>query len=226
MKKSRFTDSQIIMVLKQAEAGTPVPKGFAWNHKRVYRIYRYLELNLLIKPGKRIVWEVPEPFAVPGAANQTWSMDFMHDQLADGRSFRMLNGLDDFNRQGLTMEVDISLPATRVIHSLEGNCRSNPLVFSLLPRCHGACGSANHTSISKRSISSSHRAQVPVRRKIRHQNLDRPICTSSQDQCYVQRSRSSAHHRFCCNTNRHKSVQGGRSPAYKRHHRRPQFPDN
>ncbi len=94
-------------------------KGFAWNHKRVYRIYRDLELNLSIKPRKRIVREVPEPLAAPEAVNQTWSMDFMHDQLADGRSFRMLNVLDDFNRQGLAMEVDISLPAARVIRSLE-----------------------------------------------------------------------------------------------------------
>ena len=94
-------------------------KSFAWSHKRVYRIYRDLELNLRIKPRKRIVREVPEPLTVPEAVNQTWSMDFMHDQLADGRSFRMLNVLDDFNRQGLAMEVDISLPAARVIRSLE-----------------------------------------------------------------------------------------------------------
>ncbi len=94
-------------------------KGSAWNHKRVYRIYRELELNLRIKPRKRIVREVPVALVVPEAANQTWSMDFMPDQLADGRSFRMLNVLDDFNRQGLVMEVDISLPAARVIRSLE-----------------------------------------------------------------------------------------------------------
>jgi len=52
-------------------------------------------------------------------ANQTWSMDLMPDQLADGRSFRILNALDDFNRQGLAMEIDISLPEARVIRSLE-----------------------------------------------------------------------------------------------------------
>ncbi|MGY3039201.1 hypothetical protein ACVWWQ_000788 [Rhodanobacter sp. TND4EL1] len=63
-------------------------KGFGWNHKRVYRIYRELELNLRIKPRKRIVRERPEPLAVPGTINQVWSMDFMHDQLSDGRSFQ------------------------------------------------------------------------------------------------------------------------------------------
>jgi len=46
-------------------------------------------------------------------------MDFMHDQLADGRSFRMLNVLDDFNRRGLAMDVATSLPASLVIRSLK-----------------------------------------------------------------------------------------------------------
>ena len=94
-------------------------KGFGWNHKRVYRIYRELELNLRIKPKKRLVRETPQPLAVPTAINQVWSMDFMHDQLADGRSFRLFNVIDDFNRQGLGIEADLSLPAARVIRALE-----------------------------------------------------------------------------------------------------------
>lgn len=49
-------------------------KGYAWNHKRVRRIYRALELNLRIKPKKRLVREKPEPLAVPGGPNMTWSM--------------------------------------------------------------------------------------------------------------------------------------------------------
>ena len=54
-------------------------KGFKWNHKRIYRIYRELELNMRIKPRKRLVREQPEPLAVPYAPNEIWSMDFMHD---------------------------------------------------------------------------------------------------------------------------------------------------
>ena len=94
-------------------------KGYRWNHKRVYRIYRELELNLRIKPHKRIVREKPEPLAVPKAINQCWSMDFMHDQLADGRSFRLFNLIDDFNREALAMEIDLSLPAERVVRALD-----------------------------------------------------------------------------------------------------------
>ena len=76
-------------------------KNYGWNHKRVYRIYRNLELNLRIKPHKRLVRETPEPLAVPTSPNDMWSMDFMHDQLSDGRSVRLFNVLDDFNREGL-----------------------------------------------------------------------------------------------------------------------------
>ena len=94
-------------------------KGFRWNHKRVYRIYRELELNLRIKPKKRLIREKPEPLAVPEKLNRTWSMDFMHDQLADGRRYRLFNVLDDCNREGLCIEVDFSLPAERVIRSLD-----------------------------------------------------------------------------------------------------------
>lgn len=94
-------------------------KGYGWNHKRVYRIYRELELNLRIKPRCRIKRDKPEVLAEPGRINESWSMDFMHDQLTDGRSYRLFNIIDDFNREGLSIEVDLSLPAARVIRTLE-----------------------------------------------------------------------------------------------------------
>ena len=94
-------------------------KGHPWNHKRVYRIYCELELNLRIKPRKRSKRDKPDALAVPEAPNVTRSMDFMADRLGDGRAFRLLNVLDDFNREGLGIEVDFSLPAERVIRSLE-----------------------------------------------------------------------------------------------------------
>ena len=94
-------------------------KGFGSNHKRVYRIYRELKLNLRIKPKKRLAREKPETLAVPDAINAVWSMDFMHDQLSDGRCIRLFNVIDDFNREGLGIEVDFSLPSERVIRSLD-----------------------------------------------------------------------------------------------------------
>jgi transposase InsO family protein len=56
---------------------------------------------------------------LPEAPNMTWSTDFIADRLGDGRAFRLLNVLDDFNREGLGIEVDFSLPAERVIRSLD-----------------------------------------------------------------------------------------------------------
>jgi putative transposase len=106
-------------------------KHFAWNHKRIYRIYRQLELNLRIKPRKRIVQDKPDALVVPLHPNQVWSMDFMHDQLSDGRSFRLLNVIDDFNREALGIEVGFSLPSERVIRSLKQliRWRGRPLVI-------------------------------------------------------------------------------------------------
>lgn len=94
-------------------------KGFKFNHKRVYRIYCELSLNMRIKPKKRLKRDKPEPQAVPENSNECWSMDFMHDQLSDGRSVRLLNVIDDFNREALAIEVDFSLPADRVVRTLE-----------------------------------------------------------------------------------------------------------
>jgi len=106
-------------------------KGFKWNHKRIYRIYKELELILRIKPRKRLNREKPEPLAEPEEVNQVWSMDFMHDQLSDGRTFRVLNVIDDYNREALGMEIDFSLPSERVIRALKRiiEWRGRPLVI-------------------------------------------------------------------------------------------------
>ena len=75
-------------------------------------------MNLRIKPRRRLKRNKPDAMTVPTFPNMTWSMDFMADELGDGRAFRLLNVLDDFNREGLATEVDFSLPAERVIRSL------------------------------------------------------------------------------------------------------------
>lgn len=62
---------------------------------------------------------MPEPLAVSLAINQVWSMDFMHDKLEDGRSLRLFNVIDDFNREALGIEVDFSLSSERVIRLLK-----------------------------------------------------------------------------------------------------------
>ena len=94
-------------------------QGHKWNHKKVYRVYCELKLNLRIKPKKRIPNRNPEPLEAPERPNESWSLDFMSDSLTDGRTFRTLNVIDDFNRESLGIEIDHSLPSARVVRLLE-----------------------------------------------------------------------------------------------------------
>ena len=93
-------------------------KGYSWNHKRLYRVYTMLRLNIRRKAKRRVPQRVKQPLMVPGSINEIWSMDFMCDSLVDGRRFRLLNVIDDYNRESLAIEVDTSLPALRVIRTL------------------------------------------------------------------------------------------------------------
>ena len=72
-----------------------------------------------IKPKKRLTREKLESLSVLMSINDVWSMDCMHDQLWDGRSIRLFNVIDDFNREGLGIDIDFSLPAARVVRSLD-----------------------------------------------------------------------------------------------------------
>lgn len=95
-------------------------EGWAVNRKRVLRLYR--EEGLLVRrKGKRRRSQAPRPVRDPlGEPNQRWSIDFVHDALASGRRFRCLTVLDEFTRESLAIEVDYSLPASRVIEVLDG----------------------------------------------------------------------------------------------------------
>lgn len=94
-------------------------KGFLDNHKRIYRIYREEGLQVpMRKKRKAALWrgEKPEPSRY---RNDRWPMDFMSDQLADGRRIRTLNIVDDHTRECLAIEVDTSLSAHRVCRVLD-----------------------------------------------------------------------------------------------------------
>ena len=94
-------------------------RGQQWNHKRVRRVYRAMNLNIRRRPKKRLPQRVKQPLVIPDRPNQIWSIDFMSDSLTDGRKYRLLNVLDDFNRESLCIEADTSLPSLRVIRVLE-----------------------------------------------------------------------------------------------------------
>ncbi len=93
-------------------------QGYSWNHKRVYRVYCQLKLNIRRRTKKRIPTREPQPLMVPLAPNQVWSADFMSDALYGGTRFRTFNVLDDFNREALAIEIDTSLTSERLIRVL------------------------------------------------------------------------------------------------------------
>jgi putative transposase len=94
-------------------------KGYTWNHKRIYRVYTDMRLNIRRRAKRRLPARVKLPLSAPDAPNKMWSIDFMSDSLADGRKYRLLNVIDDFNRESLVIEPDTSLPARRVIRVLD-----------------------------------------------------------------------------------------------------------
>jgi putative transposase len=94
-------------------------KGYRWNHKKIYRVYTDMKLNIRRRSKRRLPERIKQPLTTPTAPNQMWSIDFMSDSLVDGRKFRLLNIIDDFNRESLAIEVDTSLPSLRVIRVLE-----------------------------------------------------------------------------------------------------------
>lgn len=94
-------------------------QGKSWNHKRVYRIYTQMKLNIRRRAKKRLPARAKQILFQPESLNQVWSMDFMCDSLWDGRRFRLLNIIDDYNREVLSIETDTSLPTLRVIRTLE-----------------------------------------------------------------------------------------------------------
>ena len=94
-------------------------EGFTLNHKKTYRLYR--EERLLVRQRKRrrrsAVGRLPIP--VPAGSNQRWSMDFVCDQLMDGRRFRMLTVVDDCTRECKGILVDFSIGGKRVTGFLD-----------------------------------------------------------------------------------------------------------
>ena len=94
-------------------------EGWAVNHKRVYRLYRQEGLGVRRRKRKRIGAVERQPLTIPTRRNERWSMDFVADALSDGRRFRSLNIVDDFNRECLAAEVDTSIPGARVVRVLE-----------------------------------------------------------------------------------------------------------
>lgn len=94
-------------------------EGIKWNRKRVLRVYRLLKMQHRRKRRKRLPARTKTPLIQPQYPNSIWSADFMHDTLYNGRRIRILNIIDDYNRQALFVEAHFSYPGQRVVRALE-----------------------------------------------------------------------------------------------------------
>ncbi len=119
-ERRRFGYRRLMVLLRR--------EGWAVNHKRVYRLYREEELGVRRRKRKRIGAVERQPLTIPTRRDERWSMDFVSDALTEGRKFRSLNIVDDFNRECLAAEVDTSIPGARVVRVLErlGELRGLP----------------------------------------------------------------------------------------------------
>lgn len=93
-------------------------EGRVINPKRTYRLYR--EEGLQVRTKRRKKLQRPRvPTLLPTSVNERWSVDFVSDQLANGRRFRVLNIIDDFTRESILQLADFSLTGQRLASELD-----------------------------------------------------------------------------------------------------------
>ncbi len=101
-------------------------EGLVINHKRTRRIY--CEEGLQVRTKRRKKLNRPRiPMPVPGGVNERWSVDFVSDQLANGRRFRVFNVVDDFSRECVLQLVDFSISGLRLARELDQLGERRPL---------------------------------------------------------------------------------------------------
>jgi len=94
-------------------------EGQVVNKKRVQRLYREERLTVRRRGGRKRAMGTRRPIETPLAANQRWSLDFVSDQMTDGRRFRILTVIDNCTRECLALVADTSLSGRRVARELD-----------------------------------------------------------------------------------------------------------
>ena len=110
-ERRRFGYRRLHVLLKR--------EGFVVNHKRLFRMYREEKLTVRRRGGRKRAIGTRSPKLLPMAPNERWSLDFVSDQLTDGRRLRILCVVDDCSRECLTLTVDTSLSGGRVARELD-----------------------------------------------------------------------------------------------------------
>jgi putative transposase len=94
-------------------------EGFQVNHKRLFRLYREERLTVRRRGGRKRAIGTRAPMMIPLRPNERWSLDFVADQMTDGRRFRILAIVDDCTRECLALVADTSLSGVRVARELD-----------------------------------------------------------------------------------------------------------
>lgn len=94
-------------------------EGWRVNHKRVERLYHQEGLSLRRRRRRKRPSHLRVVRPLPIGANLAWAMDFIHDSLWSGRRFRAFAVIDEWSRESLAIEVDVSLTGERVKRVLE-----------------------------------------------------------------------------------------------------------
>ncbi len=93
-------------------------EGLVVNRKRTQRLYREEGLMVRRRRSRKRATGARVPLVAAAGPNARWSLDFVHDQLADGRRFRILNILDDVTKECLAAVADTSISGKRVVREL------------------------------------------------------------------------------------------------------------
>lgn len=110
-ERRRFGYRRVLVLLKR--------EGYVINHKKLYRLYREEKLAVRRRGGRKRAIGTRAPMTVPRVPNDRWSLDFVSDQLTDGRRFRILTIVDDCTRECLALVADTSLSGARVARELD-----------------------------------------------------------------------------------------------------------
>jgi transposase InsO family protein len=109
-ERRRFGYRRLFILLRR--------EGEASGINRIYRLYREEGLTVRKRRSRRRTIGVRAPILVEARANARWSLDFVHDQMANGRRFRVLNIVDDVTRECLAAIPDTSISGVRVAREL------------------------------------------------------------------------------------------------------------
>lgn len=110
-ERRRFGYRRLLILLRR--------EGVRVNHKKLRRLYREERLQVRKRGGRKRALGTRAPMKLPMAPNERWSLDFVSDQLRDGRRFRILAVVDDFTRECLALVADTSLSGARTAREID-----------------------------------------------------------------------------------------------------------